>query len=470
MAIERTTGGDTSPQQARLYTRRGFLKLAGAAGLALSLGGGLSELLAACGGDSATEASAGGSRIQLVYQDWSTQGFPPMAQTELARFQAEHPGISVFYTPDPDNAMEQMPLDMQAGNAADVFQGTCEFFPSWAEKGYVLDLREYVKRDVDPSVIADWDPAQYQALFDAAGHEFGVPKYQGTLVLYYNKDLFDASGVPYPTSAWNHDDYLSAMKQLTRDTDNDGRTDVWGSMIDINWDRLQVHINAWGGHVVDPADRTRCVIDSPESLAALEWVRARMWDDKVMATFTDVNNIGTQLAFSQGKLAMVEDGSWGLKNILERADFRVGVAPLPAGPARRATLSTSDGFGIYSGTRHPEAAWELVKFLISEEYALAMAKANLLQPSRLSLVARWEEFVKEQYPKESAELELDAFAAPHREGYSVVQEIFPQGMAQATSLLREAFTEIFTLGHAGLDTLGDVSREIGKVVQTGPVK
>jgi len=204
------------------------------------------------------------------------------------------------------------------------------------------------------------------------------------------------------------------------------------------------------------------VIDGPESLAALEWVRARMWDDKVMATFTDVNNIGTQAAFSQGKLAMVEDGSWALKNILENAGFRVGVAPIPAGPARRATLSTTDGFGIYAGTRHPEAAWELVKFLVSEEYALAMAKANLLQPARLSLMARWEEFVKEQYPEKSRELDLDAFAAPHREGYSVVQEIFPRGMAQATSLLREAFTEVFTLGHSGLSILGDVSREIGK--------
>ncbi len=459
VTIDGSRDGTPLPDQAKLYTRRGFLRLAGAAGLAIGLGGGLADLLAACGGDAATETSTG-SRVQLVYQDWSTQWFPPMAQTELAKFQAEHPNIDVFYTPDPDNAMEQMPLDMQAGNAADVFQGTCEFFPAWAEKGYVLDLREYVQRDVDPSVIADWDPAQYHALFDAAGHEFGVPKYQGTLVLYYNKDIFDEYGVSYPTTAWTHDDYLAAMKQLTHDTDNDGRTDIWGSMIDINWDRLQVHINAWGGHVVDPIDRTSCVIDGAESLAALEWVRARMWDDKVMATFTDVNNIGTQLAFSQGKLAMVEDGSWGLKNILERADFRVGVAPIPAGPARRATLSTTDGFGIYASTRHPEEAWQLVQFLISEEYALAMAKANLLQPARLSLVARWEDFAREQYPEKSKEMDLGVFAAPHREGYSVVQEVFPRGMAQATSLLREAFTDIFTLGHADLGILAGVSREI----------
>jgi multiple sugar transport system substrate-binding protein len=189
-------------------------------------------------------------------------------------------------------------------------------------------------------------------------------------------------------------------------------------------------------------------------------VRARMWDDRVMATFTDVNNIGTQLAFARGKLAMSEDGSWALKNILEHANFRVGVAPMPAGPARRVTLSTTDGFGIYSGTRHPEEAWELVKFLVSEEYALAMARANLLQPARLSLMPQWEGLVRDQYPDKSKELDLDVFAAPHREGYSVVQEIFPRSMSQATTLLHQAFTEIFTLGQAETGILQAVSSEI----------
>jgi multiple sugar transport system substrate-binding protein len=349
---------------------------------------------------------------------------------------------------------------MQAGNAPDVFQGCCGFFPAWAQAGYVLDLRKYVETDLDKSIVADWDPAQYRAMFDASGRQFGVPKYQGTLVLYYNKDIFDSYKVPYPDASWNQSDYLAAMKKLTRDTDGDGKTDIWGSMIDIGWDRLQVHINAWGGNIVNPADPTRCDIDDPRALAALEWVRARMWDDKVMATFTDVNNVGTAAAFSAGQLAMVEDGSWALKGILENAPFRIGVAPIPAGPTGRVTLSTTDGFGIYSRTRHPQEAWELVKFLVSKEYALAMAEANLLQPARLSLVADWERLVKQQYPKKAQGMDLDVFAAPHRDGYSVVQETFPQNMEEATRLLDDAFTKIFTLGQESVDILPGVSRQI----------
>jgi len=417
-------------------------------------------LVAGCGSGGPSSSSSTEQRVQLVYQDWRTEWFPPMAQRELTIFQAEHPNLSVFYTPDPENLADQMLLDLQAGNAADVFQGCCEFFPAWNQKGYVLDLRKYVETDLDPAIVADWDPVQYKAFFDASGRQFGVPKYQGTLVLYYNRDLFDKYGVAYPDASWTHDDYLAAMKKLTRDTDGDAKTDVWGSMIDIGWDRLQVHINAWGGHIVDPADPTKCDIDSPEALAALEWVRARMWDDKVMATFTDVNNVGTQAAFYGGKLAMVEDGSWGLKNILENADFRIGVAPMPAGPVKRVTLSTTDGFGVYSQTRHPQEAWELVKFLVSKEYGLAMAEANLLQPARLSLVADWQRFAREQYPEKAGEIDLDVFAAPHREGYSVVQEVFPSNMNEATRLLRDAFTRIFTLGQAPVDILNDVSGQV----------
>ena len=161
--------------------------------------------------------------------------------------------------------------------------------------------------------------------------------------------------------------------------------------MDVSWDRIQMHVNGWGGNFVDPKDPTACRMAEPAALEALEWLRARMWDDRVMATFADVQ-MGTSQAFVAGLVAMVEDGSWALKDILAGAKFRVGVAPFPAGPARRVTLATTDGFGIYSGTRHPEAAWELVKFLISKEYGRAMARANFLQPARASLVEEWAAF------------------------------------------------------------------------------
>ncbi len=142
----------------------------------------------------------------------------------------------------------------------------------------------------------------------------------------------------------------------------------------------------------------------------MEWLRARLWDDKVMATSLDVQNLETREAFIQQKIAMVEDGSWALKDILDRAEFRVGVAPFPAGPKRKVTLATTDGFGIFAGTRHPEAAWELLKFLVSKDYGLAMARTHFLQPARLSLVPQWVEYIRQEYPNKAKEVDIAAFA------------------------------------------------------------
>jgi multiple sugar transport system substrate-binding protein len=197
----------------------------------------------------------------------------------------------------------------------------------------------------------------------------------------------------------------------------------------------------------------------PEAMAAMEWIRNRMWDNRVMATFLDVQNLTTRRAFIAKRVAMVEDGSWALKDILAGADFRIGVAPFPAGPVRRVTLSTTDGFGIYAGTKHPDAAWELVKFLISKEYGRAMARANLLQPARASLVDEWVGFIQGEFPEKARDVDIAAFADGHLKGYSVTAEIFAN-MVDAKRLAYAAWDQIFTLGQAPVEQMKDLCRQI----------
>ena len=343
-----------------------------------------------------------------------------MVQEMLAKFHDSHPDINVFYVPDPVDVEESLLVDLQTGTGPDVFAACCSFFPILAQEHQTLDLRPYVEKYLDRALIEDWDPAQYNSLSASDGRQYGLPKYHGALALYYNKDLFDEYGVDYPDDNWNQDDYLEAMKRLTHDRDGDGKIDLWGSMIDVSWDRIQVHVNAWGGNFVDPHDPHISRLGEAEALAAMEWLRARMWDEHVMASFLDVQNTGTRQAFAAAKVAMTEDGSWALKDILAGADFRIGVAPMPAGPARRVTLTTTDGFGIYANTRHPQQAWELLQFLIGEEYSLAMARANFLQPARASLVDEWIQIVRQEFPEKTRDMDLAVFADGQMKGYSVV--------------------------------------------------
>lgn len=436
-----------------LLSRRTFLRLAGltVAGTALS----------ACNLPEPKPPTRSVEKVQLVYQDWRTDWFPPMAQEMLDQFHETHPNIQVFYTLDPPNETydDEMLRDFQAGTAADVFSGCCYQFPIWAQKGYALDLRPYVEADLERDVIQDWDQAQYRSFFTRDGKQYGLPKYHGALALYYNRDLFEQNGLPYPDDTWSQDDYLAAMQQLAYHSGHDKAEELWGSMMDISWDRIQVHVNGWGGHFVDPEDPRRSLMGESPALAAMEWIRARMWDDRVMPTSLDMQNVSMRQAFVNGRVAMIEDGSWSLKAILEGADFRVGLAPFPAGPVRRATLATTDGFGIYAHTKHPDAAWELLKFLISKDYGRAMAKAHFLQPARVSLLEDWAGYIRAGFPEKAEELDIAAFADGHLKGYSVIAEIFPN-MIDAQRLAYAAWERIFTLGQAPVDIMREVSRQI----------
>ena len=157
-------------------------------------------------------------------------------------------------------------------------------------------------------------------------------------------------------------------------------------MVDVSWERLQVHGNGWGGNFVDPQNPAHSLMSRSEALDALEWIRGRMWTDHTMATPLDMQNLETRQTFIQQRIAMVEDGSWALKDILENAPFRVGVAPFPAGPARQSDL------GYYRRLchlrRHQVSRGRLgaAQFLTDREYARATAQAHRLQPARASLV------------------------------------------------------------------------------------
>jgi multiple sugar transport system substrate-binding protein len=335
----------------------------------------------------------------------------------------------------------------------------------WAQRKHLLDLRPYVAADIDAATIEDWNPAQYKALFAKDGRQFGLPKYCGALALYYNKDVFDEQGVSYPEAGWTYDDYLRAMRLLTLDRDNDGEIDLWGSMMWMSWIRYQVHINGWGGHIMDPADDARCRLAEPEALAAVEWLRARAWDDRVMANKLRVNNLAPSAAFASGRLAMAEDGSWALNEILSNARFRVGVAPFPAAPVRRTTSATIDGFGIYAGTRYPDAAWEFVKFLVSKEYGRALARAGLMQPARASLIEDWAVAVRERFPEQAKDLDIAAFAEGHVWGYAVTPETAAD-IGSASRIVNDAMEKIITFGDGSTDLLKTAAQEIDATQRT----
>ncbi len=440
-----------SPQKP-VISRRRFLRLAGSAAAVTTA----ARVLAACAQPpppAAPPRPTVSRKAELVYQDSSAEWFAPMVGRMIEQFHATHPNIRVYYNAEPakQSDIEKVTTgQMEQGNAADVIQGCCTWFPLWAQRKHLLDLRPYVAADIDAATIADWNQAQYRALFTKDGRQFGLPKYCGALALFYNKDLFDEHRVKYPEAGWTYEDYRAAMKVLTRDRDHDGQTDLWGSMMWLSWIRFQVHINGFGGHIMDPDDDSQCRLAEPQAMAALDWLCRRTWGDQIMANKLRVNNLAPSAAFAKGLIAMAEDGSWALNDILSNAKFRVGVAPFPTAPVRKVTSATIDGFGIYAGTKYPDAAWEFVKFLISKDYGRAMAQAGLLQPARLSLIDDWAHAVRARFPEQAKELDIAAFADGHLKGYAVTPETAAD-MGSAARSMGDLMEKLITYGDGAAD-------------------
>ena len=88
-----------------------------------------------------------------------------------------------------------------------------------------------------------------------------------------------------------------------------------------------------------------------------------------------------------------------------------------------------------------------------------MAKANFLQPARASLVQDWVEFIRQEFPEKTEEMDIAIFAEGHIKGYSVVAEIFPN-MVEAKRLVYSAWDQIFLLGEQPVSLMKDIAQQV----------
>ena len=125
----------------------------------------------------------------------------------ITEFESANPDVAVEYTALPfDSYFTRLQTDFAAGNAPDVFELNYENFVTFASRGTLLPLGD----------LGALEQTFYPAALDAFSYEgtqYGLPITFSTVVLFYNKDLFDAAGVDYPTEAWTWEDVSEAADE-----------------------------------------------------------------------------------------------------------------------------------------------------------------------------------------------------------------------------------------------------------------
>ena len=278
----------------------------------------------------------------------------------IPEFERRNPGIKVRF-----HHFEDYPnrvLLSHAGDIApDVLREGYETGMAWTRRGLNLPLDKYIdgpdgidRKDFIPML---WDGMRHE------GDTYGVPQDINVMGLFYNKDLFDKAGLAYPTADWTWRDLAKAVEKLTVDRDGDGRPEQKG--LDMGWGAgtFRPFLYQAGGRFWD-ADRA--VFDSPEGAEALRFYRSLMREYSLTRSNQGRGGLGPDKFFQTGRVAMYLDGSWMTPSITKGAPgLRFGVAPLPRGK-KALSVSGSCVWGIDRNSKHPDAAWKLVKFLSSD--------------------------------------------------------------------------------------------------------
>lgn len=263
----------------------------------------------------------------------------------------------------------------------DLFHVTQQNFPFYAAKGILQPLDDLLAQDND--LHADDFFPQVMEGMRFQGKLYGLPSDFSTIIMFYNKDLFDRYRVPYPREDWTWDDYLDTAKALTKDFDNDGMPDVYGTLVETAYNRWPAWVWANGGEILNK-DLTRCEMDSPESIGALQWYLDLAMKYHVSPRMDQRMGQDAEDLFAAQRVAMQADSRYGYKRFRRDGGvpFKFDVCPMPKGKTR-ATTFIWGGNCILKSTKHLKESWEFLKFMSGPQgAAINLAMGNALPAYR----------------------------------------------------------------------------------------
>lgn len=344
------------------------------------------SLLAAAGGATAL-ALAGMPRISKAAQSSGkiTYGYWDSSQTAAVEAQ-----IKAFNEAMPDIEVEpqivpwadywtKLQTAVAGGQAFDVFWINSASLPVYASKNALVSIDDIVGASgIDTSVF----PAPLVEMYSYNGVQYGLPRDFDTIALYFNKDLFDAAGVDYPTGAWSWEDFRANAEKLTNKDKG-----IWGAGMQTSWQENYYNfILQNDGHLLNE-DRTKCLVDEPAGCEAFEYLTGFFTDDLTPSIAIQQSNAVADTLFPAGQVAMMTGGSFRA-GTYGKADAKIDVAPMPKGKKQAGVIHGLANV-IWAGSKNPDAAKELVKWMAGKDAAQVLGDSGATIPSMNGMQEAW---------------------------------------------------------------------------------
>ena len=294
-------------------------------------------------------------------------------------FKAEHPDANVtFETIPAGDYVQKLTFQLAGGNAPDLGWMFEDAYPAFVDAGVIEDIGPALAAD------ADYDLADFSApamgLWQDGEALHGVPFSTSPFMIYYNKTMFDAAGIPDPLTLasegkWDMDAFQASARTLAE------KGDAWafdfkdGEGYDTRiMHALMPPIRAYGGFAWKDGE---CGLDKPEAVAAVTQLHDMVFKDKSIVP------PGEQGDFFSGDAAMTINQISRASRLTD-ADFEWGIAPLPTGPAGASPVIGQAGIVVFSESDNKELATAFIAHMTNEENVAKMAQ--FFPPARQSVL------------------------------------------------------------------------------------
>lgn len=389
-------------------------------------------LVVSCSKDNKTFQKSEDGKIRLTYWCASNTHEIKLARLLVSEWNDTHKDIRVKMQPIPaSKSSEEVLLAAIAGKTtpdicSNMWSGAMDDFTS---SGGLInfdrfpDFFDYIRKRVPGDLLESFRASD--------GQYYQLPWKTNPTMIMYNVKMFREAGVIKEPRTYS--EFLEAAKKLTRDLDGDGHLDQWMCYRDINpiwWQRLfdyyPLYIAASGGKTL--FDGSEIIFNNKASVNVFRFFQKLYKNGYFPITTLQGDN------FILGKLATHITGPWNIAHVekFKTEDFEYDIMPLPVpddyeGPVY--TRGDHKNISIFSTTKHPEAAWEFTKYLISPESDLKLLEICTQIPLRKNLM---EDSLYESYFQENPKMRKFAEQAPYTrgvDGVSDLKEIF-DGISQ----------------------------------------
>ena len=320
-----------------------------------------------------TFAVASETRV-LTVATWDGMSTPYLTAQKEA-FEAAHPGVVIEYldisAQDWDGGKPTMML--AGGDTTDVFDvKQLSELQNWIDQGFVEDLTPFIAESGYDLTRYAGTHESYQSL---DGVQYGLPYRSDFWVLFWNKTLFDAAGVDYPTNDMTWEQYKAMALAMTS---GEGVDKIYGTHYHTwlstvaNWAVCGVDYTLADGSYDELAYFYQLVHDLEDAGAAWEYSELR------------AASLHYRGLYGTGTIAMLPMGYWFVSTLIndiangDAEPFEWGIVAVPhaEGVAPGSSFGSPTGTAINAKSENKDLAWLFISWRCSEAGALATASTG----------------------------------------------------------------------------------------------